>query len=155
MVTTHGLADAADNAEICDDATPKDVRIAQFAQGAMGLGAQVGSADRRFAVYDPTTRTADGAPWGRGVPVTIEGGKTRVVTGNFVLNTDHRTNYNILILCPTVKTVDINNIGDTAICRGVTVASNGHGGGVESTSLLQFRILPHSKTRSCPAPPQS
>jgi hypothetical protein len=150
FVTVHGLAEASNSTEICDGATSMNVVTAQLGQGFMGPGVQVGSNERRFSVYAPTALTIDGAPWDGVAPASIEGGKTKLITAEFVLYPEHRKNYNTLVLCPMVGMIDINNNRGIAICRGISETSNGNGR-VESTSLQQFRVLPHSKAPTCPA----
>jgi hypothetical protein len=153
IVATKGLDDPQNTVNLCDDVAPETLLSLQMANQIMGEGAQVGGDTKRNGEYAAITLLVDGAPWDPKTPIPIEGDKIRLVSAAFVTNPDHTKHFNALVLCPMLGTIDIRNIHQTAICRGMSVTVAGTQR-VESHSMQQFRILPHPPGVSCPVAAQ-
>ncbi len=149
VVRKKGFDDPKDNVNFCDSVKPDTLLVLNTMAPIMGRGSQVGNDDQKSSQYHPISLLVDGTAWDRGAPIPIEGGKARTVSAKFTIEPSHTKDINILVLCPMISTMDIMNLGGTAICRGLAVTVTGNAR-FESRSTQQFRILPHPSGVACP-----
>lgn len=127
-----------------------------MAQGIMGTGAQVGGEGLRNSIYNPKGVTVDSIPWDSKNPIAVKAGETRIVSASFDLSSDHWKNYDALVFCPMVGSLDLKNLRGTSICKGTSVGTQLTdrlgSSTISSSTTQQFRILPHSVAPTCPSP---
>jgi len=116
----------------------------------MGKGSQIGGDSLRSAVYDANKIVVDGAQRQSNDPISVEAGRTRIVSAVFNVSPDHAKDFNVIALCPLVMSLDIKSRSGASICKGLAWTAMGDGS-VTNISGEQFRILPYDPARTCAA----
>lgn len=149
IVTNNKQSEPSKNIELCNDDFEKTLLALQVGV-FMGPGVQVGGDDHKSAIYWPKVSAIEGAPWQASEPLSIEAGKTKILISKFELEPSHVGNFNVIVLCPLIVTIDNNNHSHTSICKGFSQTKSGNGLVLSSTKE-QFQILPYRRGTYCPA----
>jgi hypothetical protein len=147
IVSTEDFQDANDSLAMCDNIGSADIgamAISRF----MGPGAQVGPPYKLSAAYSPTSQTIDGMPWQPAKLLSIETGRTSLVSGEFAPQESHWKGHRTIVLCPIIQTININNQGGISVCPGISYNFT-IGMYCETESADQYQILPYSGTPRC------
>jgi hypothetical protein len=148
-----GLSQGDNPLNFCDEVSGRDLAVIQIGQNIMGRNSQVGDATLKKSLYTPAMVAVEGRRFDFKAPLEIEATKTKIVSATFFLDATHTTDADTLVICPLISTLDAKNVADTAICRGAATRVSMTTYFDRSTAFTheQFRLLPHSTARSCPA----
>jgi hypothetical protein len=144
---------AENNFDLCDSVDSKLLRVVEGVNSIMkfmSIQGTVGQIKTNNYVYNPTKISVDGVEWKLNEPISVESGKTKIVSVEFAIDPHHSEKSGIVAFCPIVATQDTSGIVSSSLCRGVARTILSPSFTSVSRSLERFRILPHPNDVSCP-----
>jgi hypothetical protein len=114
----------------------------------------IGDEHLSASIYDPTQIMVEDAQAKE--PISIDGGKNKIVVSTFKLNSGHLKNTtNFWVLCPFVNAVDTTGHSASSVCPGYahSIINNGITNKRDGPNE-QFRILPLATQWACPVADQ-
>jgi hypothetical protein len=147
ILANNRVDEPSANASLCQNAHAVTLLLTQAAD-RLGLS-EVANQNVTSESYSPKDVQVDGAPWPRGAPIEIAGGRGRSVTATYDIDAGEQAKYNVMALCPTVEARDDIGLGGTAVCRGM-VSVRTDVGLVAIRSAQRVRILPRTRDLLCP-----